>query len=165
MLQHSRGHQVTVAHVRTTDAETGAPVIEHELPPRLDLRNHSPDGFAWGYGGSGPAQLALAILCWFGDEAEALVAYQDFKAQVIAPLHGDTGHQITGEQIHDWLQDWRERGGRGRVETAATEALRPEGDVDRHGVDRSADAEADRVDAAYEAHVQRELINGAGGDS
>src|SRR5204863_5783137 len=24
--------------------------------------NHSPDGFAWGYGGSGPAQLALAIL-------------------------------------------------------------------------------------------------------
>jgi len=25
------------------------------------VRNHSPDGFAWGYGGSGPAQLALAI--------------------------------------------------------------------------------------------------------
>jgi hypothetical protein len=24
--------------------------------------NHSPDGFAWGYNGSGPAQLALAIL-------------------------------------------------------------------------------------------------------
>jgi hypothetical protein len=23
--------------------------------------NHSPDGFNWGYGGSGPAQLALAI--------------------------------------------------------------------------------------------------------
>ena len=24
--------------------------------------NHSPDGFNWGYGGSGPAQLALAIM-------------------------------------------------------------------------------------------------------
>ena len=34
------------------------------LHPRKSLAvyNHSPDGFAWGYGGSGPAQLALAIL-------------------------------------------------------------------------------------------------------
>lgn len=32
------------------------------LSLRLDLRNHSPEGFEWGYGGSGPAQLALAIL-------------------------------------------------------------------------------------------------------
>jgi len=30
------------------------------LNPRLDLYNHSPTGFEWGYGGSGPAQLALA---------------------------------------------------------------------------------------------------------
>lgn len=28
----------------------------------LAVRNHSPTGFAWGYGGSGPAQLALAVL-------------------------------------------------------------------------------------------------------
>jgi hypothetical protein len=32
------------------------------LELRLDLFNHSPTGFEWGYGGSGPAQLALAIL-------------------------------------------------------------------------------------------------------
>lgn len=32
------------------------------LDPRNDLANHSPDGFEYGYGGSGPAQLALAIL-------------------------------------------------------------------------------------------------------
>ena len=31
------------------------------LNPRLDLYNHSPTGFEWGYCGSGPAQLALAI--------------------------------------------------------------------------------------------------------
>ena len=30
-----------------------------ELPYRLDLCAHSPTGYEWGYGGSGPAQLAL----------------------------------------------------------------------------------------------------------
>lgn len=30
--------------------------------PSQKLWNHSPTGFEWGYGGSGPAQLALAIL-------------------------------------------------------------------------------------------------------
>ncbi len=34
----------------------------YQLPPRHDLRNHSPDGLKWGYAGSGPAQLALAVL-------------------------------------------------------------------------------------------------------
>ena len=35
-----------------------------ELTPALShgIRNHSSSGFEWGYGGSGPAQLALAIL-------------------------------------------------------------------------------------------------------
>ena len=28
----------------------------------LAVARHSPNGFGWGYGGSGPAQLALAIL-------------------------------------------------------------------------------------------------------
>jgi hypothetical protein len=32
------------------------------LNPRLDLWNHSPTGFEWGYAGSGPSQLALAML-------------------------------------------------------------------------------------------------------
>lgn len=32
------------------------------LNPRFDLANHSPNGFEYGYSGSGPAQLALAIL-------------------------------------------------------------------------------------------------------
>ena len=34
-----------------------------DLPLRLDIFSHSPSGFEWGYLGSGPAQLALAILC------------------------------------------------------------------------------------------------------
>lgn len=50
--------------------------------------NHSPDGFSWGYGGSGPAQLALAILLKAsnGDEKYAMRNYQEFKRRVIAPL-------------------------------------------------------------------------------
>jgi hypothetical protein len=33
-----------------------------QLGPSLKIQSHSPDGFEWGYGGSGPAQAALAIL-------------------------------------------------------------------------------------------------------
>lgn len=36
--------------------------IRQALDPRLDIAKHSPTGFEWGYGGSGPRQLAVAIL-------------------------------------------------------------------------------------------------------
>jgi hypothetical protein len=52
----------------------------------LKIRNHSPDGFAWSYYGSGPAQLALAILLEETDEETAQDLYQDFKSKVIANL-------------------------------------------------------------------------------
>lgn len=52
----------------------------------LKIRNHSPDGFAWGYSGSGPAQLALAILLEETDEETAQDLYQDFKSKVISNL-------------------------------------------------------------------------------
>ena len=51
--------------------------------------NHSPDGFAWGYGGSGPAQLALAIMLKFTDKDTALVWYQDFKNEHVAKWLND----------------------------------------------------------------------------
>jgi len=57
------------------------------LNPRLDLWNHSPTGFEWGYGGSGPAQLALAILAdHFGDDEEAFNFHHRYKWAVIAEL-------------------------------------------------------------------------------
>lgn len=69
----------------------------------LKLRNHSPDGFAWGYGGSGPAQLALAILLEFTTEENALRLYQDFKFDVIAGLQGS--FELPVEQVRTWLAD------------------------------------------------------------
>ena len=48
--------------------------------------NHSPDGFAWGYGGSGPAQLALAVLLLYTNKETALRNYQRFKFDIIAKI-------------------------------------------------------------------------------
>jgi len=47
------------------------------------VKNHSPDGFSWGYGGSGPSQLALAIMLELTGKPDG---YQDFKFFFIANL-------------------------------------------------------------------------------
>ena len=59
------------------------------VEPSLVLRRHSPTGFEWGYGGSGPAQLALAILTTVTDQATALRCYHRFKFDVIALLDAE----------------------------------------------------------------------------
>jgi hypothetical protein len=51
-----------------------------------EVWNHSPDGFNWGYAGSGPAQLALAILLELLPLLEAKRCYQRFKFDRIAGL-------------------------------------------------------------------------------
>ena len=48
--------------------------------------NHSPDGFNWGYEGSGPAQLALAVLLELVPQDRAVELHQEFKRDVIAAL-------------------------------------------------------------------------------
>ncbi len=66
------------------------------------LRNHSPDGFSWGYGGSGPAQLALAILLELTNPKFALGHYGDFKWEVIAKLP-QTDFQIPTGFVMNWI--------------------------------------------------------------
>lgn len=56
---------------------------------RLDISNHSPCGFNWGYAGSGAAQLALAILADHTRRKPHPVLYQDFKRRVVARVPGD----------------------------------------------------------------------------
>lgn len=77
--------------------------------PSLKLRNHSPDGFNWGYGGSGPAQLALAILLdWCADEETAMNHYQKFKFKFVAGW-GDKW-SITADEISEWIKAEHRKG-------------------------------------------------------
>ena len=101
---------------------TGGPAMADKTCRRLipgpsqRIRNHSPDGFEWGYGGSGPAQLALAILLdYFGglpvdrrpqmETAPRLAEqlYQEFKFDVIAGLPKNFW-QIEESEIAMWIE-------------------------------------------------------------
>lgn len=76
-----------------------------ELPIRADLRNHSPDGFAWGYPGSGPAQLALALVAHATrDDALALRIYQAFKEHHVAAWDQADGWRCTAREVRNWVQ-------------------------------------------------------------
>ena len=67
--------------------------------------NHSPDGFQSGYYGSGPAQLALAILLEFTDEATAVRLHQTFKSECVAKWHAPMNIRIDMEQ---WIKEHME---------------------------------------------------------
>lgn len=76
------------------------------LDPCFDIVRHSPTGFNWGYGGSGPAQLALAILAdFFGDKGKAQGLYQNFKAKAIMKLENGKSWTLTSEDIEKALAD------------------------------------------------------------
>src|SRR5258708_5548956 len=80
-----------------------------ELPIRLDLRNHSPTGFDWSYAGSGPSQLALALLAdALGDDDTALNYYQQFKWDVVTKL--GAAWTLTAEQIREAVNRLQSRG-------------------------------------------------------
>ena len=69
----------------------------------LDIVNHSPTGFEWGYSGSGPAQLAYGLLLdYYGDEQVAREHYIAFRNQVVSQLECDgaaAGWHLTDEEI------------------------------------------------------------------
>ncbi len=75
------------------------------LKPSLKLRNHSPTGFSWGYGGSGPAQLALALLLDATSEPDkALSYYYDFKVAIVAGWGSNGSWLIFRSDIINWLK-------------------------------------------------------------
>jgi hypothetical protein len=77
----------------------------YPLKLRLDLSNHSPVGFAWGNnGGSGGAQLALALLAdATGDNDRAVQLYQAFKRVKITKLDPSANWTMTDEEICAWV--------------------------------------------------------------
>lgn len=72
------------------------------LPKGLEHVNHSPDGFEWGYDGSGPSQLAFAILLHHSGLEVAQLYYQRFRRQVIANIT-ERDWTIPKGSITDWL--------------------------------------------------------------
>ncbi|MBL4719810.1 MAG: hypothetical protein JKY20_01585 [Alphaproteobacteria bacterium] len=61
-----------------------------QLPSQFHQWRFSSDGFEWGYDGTGPSQLAFAILAdHFGDEFKALKSYKLFRDQVIVEIQED----------------------------------------------------------------------------
>ena len=72
--------------------------------PSQDVVNHSPDGFNWGYSGSGPAQLALGLLLDGTENREiASKYYQLFKADAVAQF--GENWEISEASIRRWLVD------------------------------------------------------------
>ncbi|MFA5790592.1 MAG: DUF6166 domain-containing protein [Caldisericia bacterium] len=73
-------------HTLKGKLDTGEVWLDGELlspEESQKCRNHSPDGFCWGYFGSGPAQLSLAIVLKLTGQP---AGYQDFKDKVIAAI-------------------------------------------------------------------------------
>jgi len=67
------------------------------------VSRHSPAGFEWGYGGSGPADLALNILLIFVSRSQADLLYQEFKRDVIANIPYEGG-ELDEEDVRLWIR-------------------------------------------------------------
>ncbi len=62
---------------------------------------HSPTGIEWGYGGSGPADLALSVLCRFTSRERAERLHQRFKHNVISTIPKQGG-RIEAAFVMSW---------------------------------------------------------------
>ena len=70
------------------------------------VRNRSPDGFNWGYGGSGPAQLALGLLLLFAGQEFAEEHYMDSKWEIIARLP-QADFAMPASEVTTWIEQRR----------------------------------------------------------
>ena len=64
---------------------------------------HSPTGIEWGYGGSGPADLALSVLLALTDEKAANALYQRFKHEVVAAVP-EEGGVLRAADVRRWIE-------------------------------------------------------------
>lgn len=66
---------------------------------------HAPTGFAWGYGGSGPAELARCILWDYLGHEPSAAQYHQFKWDLIASRDGDSPFELTSTEINTWFSN------------------------------------------------------------
>ena len=108
-----RGRRVDGTALVTVQ-ESGGPEVPFLPDDSLWIVNHSPTGFEWGFGGSGAAQLAFALLLdGTAHPRMTQQRYQVFKWDVVQAW-GDEW-SITAEQIIQWVM---------RVEVLATGGTR-----------------------------------------
>jgi len=82
-------------------ATIGGALLPHKV-------RHSPDGFGYGYGGSGPADLALSIL-WAVTQDEEVTNqyYEQFKREFVALYPKDKPMEIPVGVVRAWLRQKR----------------------------------------------------------
>jgi hypothetical protein len=103
-----QGHRTPDGVCVTITSATGTRPFTPDWSQKI--YNHSPDGFNWGYYGSGPAQLALAILLEHfieTDDAHVAIAkarkyYQHFKVEFVAKFD-EAGWQVTDSEIDAFI--------------------------------------------------------------
>lgn len=105
------GDQGTAAQALVTVHQESQP--PHPLDPRFDLRRHS-DDLNWGYSGSGPAQLALALAAdVLGDGHAAHEVHQKLKTKLVADLPKD-GWSLSEIQLRLAIAEIQEQRDQGR---------------------------------------------------
>ena len=93
-----------VEDVRLVEVVGETRVLLLPLKPSLQIAEHSPEGFNWGYEGSGPAQLALGILYEVtGNVALSRDFYQLFKLD--HESQWDEHWEMRESEVLQWLRD------------------------------------------------------------
>jgi hypothetical protein len=64
---------------------------------------HSPTGIEWGYGGSGPADLARSVLLALTDEQTANALYHRFLHEVVASVP-EAGGVLRAADVRRWVE-------------------------------------------------------------
>jgi hypothetical protein len=76
------------------------------LYPLPHLVRHSPDGFAYGYGGSGPSDLARSIVGDLLNERDPKPSiYRPVVANIISQLKGTGPFFVAEESVREAIED------------------------------------------------------------
>ena len=89
---------------RIVEVEQNGNVSLLPLEPSLEIANHSPDGFNWGYNGSGTTQLALGILYEVTGDAELAGNYYPFFKSDHVSRWGEVW-EMSESEVRRWLRD------------------------------------------------------------
>src|SRR5512139_3403955 len=100
--QHALTNDTLISGQRAADGRALAWINDDQPLPHVV--HHSPTGFNWGYGGSGPADLALSILSFvIGPEQETVGIFEGARCGALAwQLH----QPFKWTYVARWDKDW-----------------------------------------------------------